>query len=481
MLGTQILLGLAIDDFGIVVAEVCVRQGRPEIRRTGFLPFDEKLQPDNVEQLGHKLRQFLRANNFSSRRAVIGIPTRWIVTKEIAAPPAAPDAIAGMLGIQAERAFSLNAGDLIFDYCGPTSTSKKSEVMLIAARRQVVNQVKELADAAGLKARSVTVSALAFGKTLSGTATRQRYGLYARPGYCEFWSQFAGRLRSIQHVPVADTNSTAAERAESLTSTIQRLITLTSRQSWGLLTEDQSPPHEITMYDACDLSDGIIDKLNKRLAPHIAVSDGNAGLMSNAVQPADGSQIARSVAAAALAVAAIGAGKPAVDFLNPRIGRKKTSGHKRITIWVAVAAVVLVVGAAAVVADWRSKSADIATCTQQLEQMSEDIVAAREMVDRISYAGSWTSRKPQFLECLRQLTLAFPESPSVWATSLALSEQAEGSLVGKAVDETSFYEVLDRMKQNDAFSGVMMMHLRDAGGASREKEFAVTFKFKGLK
>jgi hypothetical protein len=26
-----------------------------------------------------------------------------------------------------------------------------------------------------------------------------------------------------------------------------------------------------------------------------------------------------------------------------------------------------------------------------------------------------------------------------------------------------------------------MMHLRDAGGASREKEFAVTFKFKGLK
>jgi hypothetical protein len=27
--------------------------------------------------LGHKLRQFLRANNFSSRRAVIGIPTKW--------------------------------------------------------------------------------------------------------------------------------------------------------------------------------------------------------------------------------------------------------------------------------------------------------------------------------------------------------------------------------------------------------------------
>ncbi|MHC4145897.1 MAG: hypothetical protein ACYSUD_14070, partial [Planctomycetota bacterium] len=229
--------------------------------------------------------------------------------------------------------------------------------MLIAARRQVVNQVRELADTAGLKARSVTVSALAFDQTLAGSGTRQQYGLYARPGYCEFWSQFAGRLRSIQHVPVAGTNGTAAEREKTLTSTIQRLITLTSRQ-------DQPPPHEITMYDACDLSDGIIDKLNKRLAPHIAISDGNAGLLPNAVQAADGSRIARSVAAAALAVAAIGAGKPAVDFLNPRIGREKKSGHKRITTWAVVAAVVLIIGVAAVVADWRSKSAEIAICTQ---------------------------------------------------------------------------------------------------------------------
>jgi hypothetical protein len=62
---------------------------------------------------------------------------------------------------------------------------------------------------------------------------------------------------------------------------------------------------------------------------------------------------------------------------------------------------------------------------------------------------------------------------------LALSEKAEGSLVGKAVDEKSFYEVLDNIKQNSAFSGVMMMYLRDAGGSSREKEFAVTFKFQG--
>jgi len=473
MLGTQTLLGLAIDDSGVVAAEVSVRSGRPEIKRTGHMPFDERLSSDNARDLGRRLRHFLRENHLSSKRAVVGIATKWIVTKEIVAPPATPDALAGMLGIQAERAFSLNASELIFDYCGKTSTSEKSEVLLVAAQRQVVSRVKELTDAAGLQVRSITVSALAFGKNLSEGGTQQRYGLYARPTYCEFWSQSNGRLRSLQHVPMAGTSG-VMERAELLTSTIQRLVLLSSEQ-------DQSPPHEITVYDASSLADGVIDRLHEQLAPQITIDNGNTRLLSNGLGSPDGIEESQSIAAASLAITTLSAGKLSVDFLNPRIGQKKAASHGNLAKWAAVAAVVLVVGVGAVIADWHSKRADITEYSERLDAISEDASAAREMVDRISYAGSWTSQKPEFLECLRQLTLAFPESPRVWATSLALSEQAEGSLVGKAVDEASFYEVLERMKQNSSLSNVMMMHLRDAGGSSTEKEFAATFKFRGLK
>jgi len=41
--------------------------------------------------------------------------------------------------------------------------------------------------------------------------------------------------------------------------------------------------------------------------------------------------------------------------------------------------------------------------------------------------------------------------------------------------------VLNNIKGNAAFSDVKMMYLRDAGGSSREKAFAVTFKFQGAK
>ncbi len=472
MLGTRTILGLAIDESGIVVAEVAARTGRPEVRRVGQLAFEEKLSSETAKELGQQLRQFLRANHFSSRHAVVGIPTKWIVAKEILAPPAGPEAVASMLGIQAERAFSLNASDLIFDYFGRTSTSESSKVMLLAARREIIEEVRELTTAAGLQVRSVTVSALAFGKILSATGPEARYGLYARPTYCEFWSQANGQLRTIKHVPMASANGAAPDRAEQLTSTIQRLILLSGEQNQA--------PHQVTVYDADGRTDGLVDRLNTQLRPHITVSDGRAGLLSDRARAGEDSEDAQSIAAAAVAVAGAGADRPPVDFLNPRLGRKKTSHRTRVTSWAAVAAIVAVVAVGAAVADWQIKRSDIASYSQQLEAISEDVEAARTMKEQMAYASSWMSQTPVFLECLRELTESFPEQGTIWATSLGLSETG-GSLVGKAVDEQSFYDVLNKLKQNDAFSKVTMMYVRDAGGSSREKEFAVTFTFEGAK
>jgi hypothetical protein len=231
------------------------------------------------------------------------------------------------------------------------------------------------------------------------------------------------------------------------------------------------------VYDSAGLTDGEIDRLHERLAPQIRIDNGNRSLLSNGL----GIGESQSIAAASLAVTSLSTGRFAVDFLNQHIAKKRTTSRGALTRWAAVAAVVLIAGIGVVIADLHGKNADIASYSEQLESMSETVAAARKTVDRISYAGSWTSRKPEFLECIRQLTMAFPEYPTVWATSLALSEQAEGSLVGKAVDKESFYEVLDKIKTNSSFSDVKTMHVREAGGGRGEEEFAVTFKYRGLR
>ncbi len=470
MVGTRHILGLAIDDCGIVATELSVRAGRTEIRGTGEFPWEKELTAENAKELGQGFRRFLRERGFTAKRAAVGLAAKWVLAKEIEAPPAAPEALAGILGIQAERVFSMDTDELVLDYCGKTSTSEKSQVLLLAARRQMVAQIKELAEAAGLQVQSITVSAFACGCTPSENGSVCGYGLYTRPTYCEFWGQSDGSPRFIKHIPL-DANGNPSGYADLLTTTIQRQVLLSSRQ-------DQTPPHHVTAYDACGLSDDTFELLNKRLAPQISLRNERTG--SRFARPGR-PQESGAVAAAALALTAVGTSRLAIDFLNPRIGEKKAVSHKRILVWASVAAAVLLVALGVWLAGWQSDRREIAVYAQQLKDMSEDLAAAKDVVARLTYAESWLSVEPRFLNCLRGLTLAFPEEGSVWATSLAMNESGTGSVIGKASSPENIQEVADKIRADQAFADVQIVHIQDAGRGAREKEFAIRFVFKGAK
>lgn len=477
MVGTRHILGLAIDDSGVVATELCTRAGRTEVHGIGEFSWEQELTADNAKELGLRLRQFLRERGFTAKRAVVGLAAKWVMAKEVEAPPAAPEALAGMLSIQAERLFSMNAGELVFDYCGKTSTSQKSQVLLLAARRRIVEQIKELAEAAGLHLQSMTVSAFACGSAPAQNGSAGNFGLYTRPTYCEFWGHVKGRPRFIKHIPlVMDGDPTAYTHL--LTNTIRRQVLLSSQQ-------DQAPPHHVTAYDASGLSEAVFKQLNEQLSPQITVHNGRAGLMAKGLPATGDPQEARTVAAAAVAWTGVGSERPAVDFLNPRLGEKKKASHKRVAVWAGVGVAVCLIAVAVFLADWQADRSAIATYTQQLADMDEQLSAAKDVVARLTYAESWGDTEPRFLKLVRELTLAFPEEGTIWATSLALDQNGSGLIVGKVANEASFYEVFDKIRGNEAFSGSesrpQMVYLRDGGRDSREKDFAIRFTFKGAK
>jgi hypothetical protein len=467
------MLGLAIDDAGVVATELSLQAGRAEVRRTGELSWEQELTADNAKLLGQQLRHFLREQGFSSKRAVVGLSAKWVLTKEVEAPPASPDVLAGMLSIQAERAFSMDADELIFDYCGRTSTTEKKPVLLLAARRKIVDLIKELTEAAGLRVGSVTLSSLACSRVLSAGDAAPAYGLYTRPTYCEFWAQADGSPRLIKHVSIGS-NGTPGAYADLLVSTVQRLVLLSP-------VPGQTPPYKITACDTRGLPEDLVSGLGKRLGSQIAVSNGRAGLRSNGLYLRDHPEGAGAIAAA-VALTGMGPDRPLIDFLNPRVGVKKAVSHKRVIVWGAGVAAACLVGLIVLVAVWHAYSRDIADSDAWLKEHSSEVAVAQEAVDRYKYADPWIDRQPRFLECLKSLTEVFPEEPYVWASSLALNENGTASVVGKTTSVASFYEVLDKIKKNTAvFSDVKMIHIRDVGRDSAEKEFAVSFKFRGVK
>ena len=196
------VLGLAIGDRSVLVAEVSSSGDKPEVTRAAEFAYPAGAMLADPGAIGKALQAFLQAEGFTARLAVLGIPAKWVLTKPKDAPPAEPAVVAESLRLQAEGDFSQELKDLVFDYAGETSTSESRPVLLMAVPGRHVEQAKSLAAAAGLNALAVTPSAAALGAAAAKTATGAKGAmvLSVGPGGAEFAAQHGPHPRVLRHL-----------------------------------------------------------------------------------------------------------------------------------------------------------------------------------------------------------------------------------------------------------------------------------------
>ena len=108
--------------------------------------------------------------------------------------------------------------------------------------------------------------------------------------------------------------------------------------------------------------------------------------------------------------------------------------------------------------------------------MKADVAAARTNVAHFRLVRGWYESRPPMLDCLRALTMAFPNSGQVWTSSLSLRDDMTGTLTGKATDEKTVLDLMDHLKSSGPFASVQLQQLRqDTRGVS----FSITFTFTG--
>jgi hypothetical protein len=166
-----------------------------------------------------------------------------------------------------------------------------------------------------------------------------------------------------------------------------------------------------------------------------------------------------------------------VDFLNSRMEAKVGRIEKRHVRAAALVAGVLLVLLFGMVISWKMDVGEVAGLKSTLAGMQADIDAARDVVDKVSDARGWYGRRPRVLDCLREITRVFPEEGRIWTSSLALNEEMNGIISGKANGEDDIIEVMDKMKKSDAFSDVQIVYMRDGGKDTREVSFSMSFVF----
>ena len=468
-------LGLVMEERRILAAEVQVFGQRKRLRRAAEFTLPDDLSLDDPQRLGQELREFLRRHRFSARATIIGVPARWLLSKEKGFPPASPSSLAGMVRLEAERSFASDLDNMILDYANDPDSGSGNRVLLMGLPRHKTDQLVAMSVAAGLKAKALTPTSMILAADLRPDCSSCLM-LFVRPDHVELGIRSGGRFGALRHLPVAVPANGEAERCAP-TDWKQELADETRRVVALLPQEGDAAPGPLVVWDGVGLDPQNFQELGESLSLQTELSD---GLSELGAVPSSGDQVEdghRFAAAAGLALAGARAKGFPVNFLHSRLEtRSKTRLGRRIAL-IAAASAALLAACAVIHADWRATEKELSVLRQRLKDVKPDIEAAMSVVQQVTLARGWTDRRPRFLDPLRELTLAFPAEERIWVTNLAIREDMRTVVSGKSADERTVLDVLDRMRSSPAFKGVKLLYMRDVNGTGRGVAFSMTLDF----
>lgn len=456
-------LGIAIGDQSLTIAEVHAARDGAEVRRTARMELEAPLATSDPEALGQALSQFLRKNRFKASRVVLGVPARWLVARERDLPPASSEQAAGMLRLQAERLFSSELKDLVFDFAGEPDARQASKVLLVAMPRRQLDRVVEIAEAAGLKVHAVMPSVLALAAG-GGDGSKNSLWLSLSRDAAELLVQTDNNPRLLRHLPVrgsdlASQNGTRMGAMTGLGGELKRASVLTPGGA------DR----------AVLLCDGIGLKPEERSA-----LEAQAGIaMRDCPQPGATEEGSDATPAIALGGVATRPQQAPVDFAHPRLAAPRPKRVSRATVYAGIVGAMVVLALGALLWDIRGRQQALAEMSGRLKTYAPNIAAAEHAAERVNIGRGWFESRPPVLECLREVTLAFRDDEEIFVTNFHLRDNGQGQLSGKSGDNRFVINLLERLKNNPLFADVSFQQTQDAGGNSRDVSFSLKFTFVG--
>jgi type IV pilus assembly protein PilM len=187
---TKTLVGLDIDATGIVAASVAVN-GRVRVENAGVMALEPGIIRDgevaDVDGLAEALRALYRTNKGLDKRVRVGLANQKIVVRVIELPYL-EDAkeIDAAVRFHAQDQLPMPLEHAVVDHQRldviTDATGRRQRVLLVAARREMVDRVLAALRAAGLRPEGVDLSAFAMVRALHRAGPEDEQVLYLAIG-----------------------------------------------------------------------------------------------------------------------------------------------------------------------------------------------------------------------------------------------------------------------------------------------------------
>jgi type IV pilus assembly protein PilM len=187
---TKTLVGLDIDTTGIVAASVIVN-GRLRVEHAATAPLEPGIIRDgevaDVDGLAEALKALYRSNKALSKRVRVGLANQKIVVRVVDLPYLEdPKEIEAAVRFHAQDQLPMPLEHAVVDHqhldVVTDESGRRQRVLLVAARREMVERVLAALRAAGLKPEGVDLSAFAMVRALHRPGTEDEPVLYLSIG-----------------------------------------------------------------------------------------------------------------------------------------------------------------------------------------------------------------------------------------------------------------------------------------------------------
>lgn len=174
------VVGLEIDTGIAHAAEMTGKAKSPTLANLGFIPLPEGSVREGMivepEQVGLALKNSWSKAGFKDRKVLLGISNQGVLVRHITVPKVSSNKVKSLIHFQAQEHLPIPLESVVLDYLvlgeieGQNENEIQQEVLLIAARRDMLDKFLQTLQIAGLEPVDIDVASIAAIRLLPGKA-----------------------------------------------------------------------------------------------------------------------------------------------------------------------------------------------------------------------------------------------------------------------------------------------------------------------
>ena len=441
----------------IRAVEVEIRGGEARILKRGWAPLLEGTLdslPAQRASLSQAIRSALSQAGITSKQAAAAIPRRMVTVKTARLPHAPPEAIAGMVQFEAQQYIPFQIEDVVLDHQVLADDSDDmTAVMIVAARRAVIDEILAACDSAGIEITTLTVSS--FGLAEHARASIQPQGIIEIEARELDMAVVGDGKLLFSRSAALPPPETAGGLSRSFSGELARSIAAYDNENRGhpvtsLLFGGPEAGAALQDESLRTLIDIPLDRLNGRLLP---TADPEAISYATAV---------------GVALAAESSAVCRINLIPSSRTERKEAAKRRIqsVIAVAVLALVLFFAFEALTASMENQ----AKARQEARRQNDRLDKAKKAHDRTKkehdeVAGTFETvskglaRDLPAIAAIKAVSDSVPRGSGVYLTQLNFERNGAVAIHGSAKSETAVTELVTALQDSKLFTSVRLGYM----------------------